>query len=59
MWQGDGRLCEKAFSPLFVIAMKVPHFCHPETDRISLAHEGSVFRNNTFIYCDVGNTYKF
>jgi len=25
----DGKLCEKALFPLFVIAMKSPHFCHP------------------------------
>ncbi len=32
-----------------VLAMKVLHFCHPETRRINLAYEGSVFRNNAFI----------
>jgi len=41
--KGPVRLCEKALFPLFVIAMKVPHFCHPETNRISLTREGSVF----------------
>ena len=57
--QEGSRLCEKALFPLFVIAMKAPHFCHPETSRISLTREGSIFYNNAFVYRGVGNTCKF
>jgi len=39
--------------------MKAPHFCHPETNRISLTREGSIFYNNAFVYRGVGNTCKF
>ncbi len=59
MTKRDVRLCEKALFSLFVIAMKAPHFCHPETNRISLTREGSIFYNNAFVYRGVGNTYKF
>ena len=43
--KGDARLCEKALFSLFVIAMKAPHFCHPERS------EGSQVLNDGILHC--------
>ncbi len=50
---------EEVFFYFTVIAMKTLYFCHPETDSINGACEGSMPGNNAFIYCGADNTCKF
>ena len=38
--------------------MKAPHFGHPETHKMSLTREGSISRNNVFVYRGMGSMYE-